>query len=33
VLLLAAIGLAGSMLMRALHRHVVFWESRGDRSS
>jgi NitT/TauT family transport system permease protein len=33
VLLLAAIGLIGSMLMRALHRHVVFWESRGERSS
>jgi NitT/TauT family transport system permease protein len=31
VLLLAVIGLAGSMLMRQLHHRVVFWESRGDR--
>lgn len=29
VLLLAVIGLAGSMLMRQLHHRVVFWESRG----
>jgi NitT/TauT family transport system permease protein len=28
VLLLAVIGLAGSMLMRVVHRRVVFWESR-----
>jgi NitT/TauT family transport system permease protein len=31
VLLLAVIGLAGSMLMRDVHRRVVFWESRGER--
>jgi NitT/TauT family transport system permease protein len=31
VLLLAVIGLAGSMLMREVHRRVVFWESRGER--
>ncbi|AOB31218.1 ABC transporter permease [Bordetella sp. H567] len=31
VLLLAVIGLAGSMLMRRVHHRVVFWESRGDR--
>lgn len=31
VLLLAAIGLTGSLLMRALHRKVVFWEARSER--
>ncbi|MVW70182.1 MULTISPECIES: ABC transporter permease [unclassified Bordetella] len=30
VLLLAAIGLTGSMIMRAIHRRVVFWESRSS---
>ncbi|ARP81627.1 ABC transporter permease [Bordetella genomosp. 8] len=33
VLLLAVIGLAGSMLMRQIHQRVVFWESRGDRDA
>src|SRR5690606_32976358 len=30
VILLAAIGLTGSLLMRAVHRRVVFWEGRRD---
>lgn len=28
VILLAAVGLAGSLIVRAVHRHVVFWETR-----
>ena len=34
VALLAAIGLTGSLLMRRLHRRVVFWEgaARGEQS-
>ena len=31
VLLLAAIGLTGSMIMRAVHRRVVFWEARTEK--
>lgn len=30
VLLLAAIGLTGSLIMRAIHRRVVFWEARSE---
>ena len=32
VLLLAVIGLTGSLVMRAVHRRVVFWEARSDRT-
>jgi len=32
VLLLAAIGLTGSLIMRAIHRRVVFWEARSEKA-
>lgn len=32
VLLLAVIGLTGSLIMRAIHRRVVFWEARSHNS-